>query len=141
MKIDSIKNGIVLDHITAGKSLEVYKALGLDKLDCSVAIIKNVKSNKMGKKDIIKIEGGLDLVDLDVLGFIDHNITVNIIKDGKLVEKKKLQLPQKIINVEKCKNPRCITSVEQGLDHVFYLANKDKRIYRCLYCETKVEKK
>ena len=125
MKIDSIKNGIVLDHITAGKSLEVYKALGLDKLDCSVAIIKNVKSNKMGKKDILKIDEEFAL-DFDVLGYF---------------EKKKLQLPQKIINVEKCKNPRCITSVEQGLDHVFYLANKDKRIYRCLYCETKVEKK
>ena len=127
----------------AGKlaeSLEVYKALGLDKLDCSVAIIKNVKSNKMGKKDILKIDEEFAL-DLDVLGYLDPNITVCIIKDGKLVEKKKLQLPQKIINVEKCKNPRCITSVEQGLDHVFYLANKDKRIYRCLYCETKVEKK
>ena len=132
MQIDSIKNGIVLDHITAGKSLEVYKALGLDKLDCSVAIIKNVKSNKMGKKDILKIDEEFAL-DFDVLGYLDPNITVCIIKDGKLVEK--------IINVEKCKNPRCITSVEQGLDHVFYLANKEKRIYRCLYCETKVEKK
>ena len=140
MKIDSIKNGIVLDHITAGKSLEVYKALGLDKLDCSVAIIKNVKSNKMGKKDILKIDEEFAL-DFDVLGYLEPNITVCIIKDGKLVEKKQLQLPQKIINVERCKNPRCITSVEQGLDHVFYLANKDKRIYRCLYCETKVEKK
>ena len=125
MKIDSIKNGIVLDHITAGKSLEVYKALGLDKLDCSVAIIKNVKSNKMGKKDILKIDEEFTL-DFDVLGYLDPNITVCIIKDGKLVEKK---------------NPRCITSVEQGLDHVFYLANEEKRIYRCLYCETKVEKK
>ena len=139
---DQVQNGrfMRMDHITAGKSLEVYKALGLDKLDCSVAIIKNVKSNKMGKKDILKIDEEFAL-DFDVLGYLDPNITVCIIKDGKLVEKKKLQLPQKIINVEKCKNPRCITSVEQGLDHVFYLANKDKRIYRCLYCETKVEKK
>ena len=121
MKIDSIKNGIVLDHITAGKSLEVYKALGLDKLDCSVAIIKNVKSNKIGKKDILKIDEEFTL-DLDVLGYLDPNITVCIIKNGELVEKKKLQLPKKIINVERCKNPRCITSTEQGLDHVFYLA-------------------
>ena len=134
MKIDSIKNGIVLDHITAGKSLEVYKALGLDKLDCSVAIIKNVKSNKMGKKDILKIDEEFTLD-------LDPNITVCIIKNGELVEKKKLQLPKKIFNVERCKNPRCITSTEQGLDHVFYLANEEKRIYRCLYCETKVEKK
>ena len=139
MKIDSIKNGIVLDHIRAGKSLEVYTALGLDKLDCSVAIIKNVKSNKMGKKDILKIDEEFTL-DLDVLGYLDPNITVCIIKNGELVEKKKLQLPKKIINVERCKNPRCITSTEQGLEHVFYLANEEKRIYRCLYCETKVEK-
>ena len=137
MKIDSIKNGIVLDHIRAGKSLEVYKALGLDKLDCSVAIIKNVKSNKMGKKDIIKIEGGLDLVDLDVLGFIDHNITVNIIKDGKIVEKKRLSLPKKITNVIKCKNPRCITSIEQELKHIFILTDEENQVYRCKYCEEK----
>ena len=137
MKIDSIKNGIVLDHITAGKSLEVYKALGLDKLDWSVAIIKNVKSNKMGKKDIIKIEGGLDLVDLDVLGFIDHNITVNIIKDGKIVEKKRLSLPKKITNVIKCKNPRCITSIEQELKHIFILTDEENQVYRCKYCEEK----
>ncbi len=139
MKIDSIKNGIVLDHITAGKSLEVYKALGLDKLDCSVAIIKNVKSNKMGKKDIIKIEGGLDLVDLDVLGFIDHNITVNIIKDGKIVEKKRLSLPKKITNVIKCKNPRCITSIEQELKHIFILTDEENQVYRCKYCEEKYD--
>ena len=140
MKIDSIKNGIVLDHITAGKSLEVYKALGLDKLDCSVAIIKNVKSNKIGKKDILKIDEEFTL-DLDVLGYIDPNITVSIIKNGETVEKKKLQLPEKIINVAKCKNPRCITSVERDLDQVFYLANREKRIYRCYYCESKAEKK
>ena len=140
MKIDSIVNGIVLDHITAGKSMEVYNALSLEKLDCSVAIIKNVKSNKMGKKDIIKIADEFE-VDLDVLGYIDPNITVSIIKDGKTTEKKKLKLPKKIVNVEKCKNPRCITSVEQELDHVFYLANEEKHLYSCLYCETKVSKK
>ena len=139
MKIDIIINGIVLDHIRAGNAMKVYEALGLDKLDCSVAIIKNVKSNKMGRKDILKIDNELK-IDLDVLGYLDPNITVCIIKEGKLVEKKKLKLPQKIINIEKCKNPRCITSVEQDLDHVFYLANEKKHIYRCLYCETKVEK-
>ena len=139
MKIDSIINGIVLDHIRAGNAMKVYEALGLDKLDCSVAIIKNVKSNKMGRKDILKIDNELK-IDLDVLGYLDPNITVCIIKEGKLVEKKKLKLPQKIINIEKCKNPRCITSVEQDLYHVFYLANEKKHIYRCLYCETKVEK-
>ena len=139
MKIDSIINGIVLDHISAGNAMKGYEALGLDKLDCSVAIIKNVKSNKMGRKDILKIDNELK-IDLDVLGYLDPNITVCIIKEGKLVEKKKLKLPQKIINIEKCKNPRCITSVEQDLDHVFYLANEKKHIYRCLYCETKVEK-
>lgn len=140
MKIDSIINGIVLDHITAGKAMEVYEALGLDDLDCSVAIIKNVKSTKMGKKDILKIDNDFE-VDLDVLGYIDPNITVSIIKDGKTVEKKKLQLPKKIINIEKCKNPRCITSVEQDLDQVFYLANEKEHIYRCMYCESRVEKK
>lgn len=139
MNIDSIKNGIVLDHITAGNALAVYEALELDKLDCSVAIIKNVKSNKMGKKDILKIDSEYE-VDLDVLGYIDHNITVSIIKDGQTVEKKKLQLPKQISNVEKCKNPRCITSIEQDLDQVFYLANEKERIYRCIYCESKVEK-
>lgn len=140
MKIDSIINGIVLDHISAGNAMKVYEALGLDKLDCSVAIIKNVKSNKMGKKDILKIDSELK-IDFDVLGYLDPNITVCIIKDGILIEKKKLKLPKKIINIEKCKNPRCITSVEQELDHVFYLANEKKHIYRCLYCETKVENK
>lgn len=139
MKIDSIKNGIVLDHISAGNAMKVYDALGLEKLDCSVAIIKNVKSNKMGKKDILKIDNELT-IDFDVLGYLDPNITVCIIKDGILIEKKKLKLPKKIINIEKCKNPRCITSLEQDLDHVFYLANKKKHIYRCLYCETKVSK-
>jgi len=140
MKIDSIINGIVLDHITAGKAMVVYEALGLDDLDCSVAIIKNVKSTKMGKKDILKIDNDFK-IDLDVLGYLDPNITVSIIRDGKTVEKKKLKLPKKIINVEKCKNPRCITSVEQDLDQIFYLANEEEHIYRCMYCESRVEKK
>ncbi len=139
MKIDSIVNGIVLDHISAGSVMRVYKALKLDKLDCSIAIIKNVKSTKMGTKDILKIDNDFE-VDLDVLGYIDHNITVCIIRDGKTVEKRKLTLPQKIVNVEHCKNPRCITSIETELDHVFTLANEKERIYRCLYCETKVSK-
>lgn len=140
MKIDSIKNGIVLDHISAGNAMKVYDALGLDKLDCSVAIIKNVKSNKMGKKDILKIDNELT-IDFEVLGYLDPNITVCIIKDGNLIEKKKLKLPKKIVNIEKCKNPRCITSVEPDLDHIFYLANEKKRIYRCMYCESKAEHK
>lgn len=140
MKIDSIKNGIVLDHISAGNAMKVYDALSLDKLDCSVAIIKNVKSNKMGKKDILKIDNELT-IDFEVLGYLDPNITVCIIKNGNLIEKKKLKLPQKIVNIEKCKNPRCITSVEPDLDHIFYLANEKKRIYRCMYCESKAEHK
>jgi aspartate carbamoyltransferase regulatory subunit len=139
MKVDSIVNGIVLDHITAGKVMEVYDALKLDKLDCTVAILKNVSSNKMGKKDILKIDNDFD-IDLDVLGYIDHNITVSYIKDGKTAEKKHLALPERIINVEKCKNPRCITSVERGLVQEFYLANREKQIYRCIYCDTKVTK-
>ena len=137
LTIGKIKEGFVLDHIAAGKSMEIYKYLKLDKLDCCVAIIKNAKSNKQGKKDIIKIEGGLDLVDLDVLGFIDHNITVNIIKDGKIVEKKRLSLPKKITNVIKCKNPRCITSIEQELKHIFILTDEENQVYRCKYCEEK----
>lgn len=140
MRIDSIKNGIVIDHIAAGKAMEVYEALELGKLNCQVAIIMNCRSNKMGKKDIIKIDNDFD-VDLDVLGYIDPNITVSIIKEGVTVEKKKLQLPEKIINVVKCKNPRCITSVEKDLNQVFYLANREKRIYRCYYCDSRAEKK
>ena len=141
LNIDSIQNGIVIDHIQAGKGMRIYELLELDKLDCCVALIKNARSSKMGKKDIIKIEGGLDLVDLDVLGFIDHNITVNIIKDGKIVEKKRLSLPKKITNVIKCKNPRCITSIEQELEHVFVLTDSEKEVYRCKYCEEKYDRK
>ncbi len=139
MKIDSIINGIVLDHISAGKAMRVYDALGLDTMDCSVAIIKNVKSNKMGKKDIVKIDNMFEL-DLDVLGYIDPNITICIIKEGKTIEKRKLTLPQKIRNIEVCKNPRCITSIEQELEQVFYLADEEKKIYRCQYCEQKLKR-
>ncbi len=137
LNVGQLNEGFVLDHIQAGKSMEIYKYLGLDKLDCCVAIIKNARSNKMGKKDIIKIEGGLDVVDLDILGFIDYNITVNIIKDGNIVDKKVLKLPKRVTNVIKCKNPRCITSIEQELPHVFLLTDEDKQIYRCQYCEEK----
>ena len=135
MKIDSIQSGIVLDHIKAGKSMQIYKYLGLDDLDCSVAIIKNASSNKMGKKDIIKIADNMDL-NLDVLGYIDPDITVCYIRDGKIVEKKHLELPEKIVNIVHCKNPRCITSVEQEIVHSFRLADPEKRIYRCVYCDT-----
>ena len=137
LNVGSLKEGFVLDHIKAGKSMEIYKYLGLDKLDCQVAIIKNAKSNKMGRKDIIKIECPIDVIDLDILGFIDHNITVNIIKDDKIIEKKALKLPEKITNVIKCKNPRCITSIENQLDHVFVLTDPEKVVYRCQYCEEK----
>ena len=139
MIIDSIQNGIVIDHISAGKAMELYRILGLDKLDCTVAIIKNARSNKLGKKDILKVECDIDMLDLDVLAFIDHNITVNVIKDGKIVSKKELQLPKEIRNVIHCKNPRCITSIEQGLPHVFVLADEEKEIYRCKYCEEKYD--
>ena len=134
MKIDSIQNGIVLDHITAGKALQVYNDLELNKLDCSIAILQNVKSSKMGKKDILKIDQEYD-VNLDVLGYIDPDITVSIIKDGQTIEKKKLALPMKLVNVKKCKNPRCITSVEQGIPHIFKLTYSKNRVYRCIYCE------
>ena len=139
LKVDSIEKGIVLDHIKAGKAMQIYKYLNLDNLDCSVAIIKNVKSNKLGAKDIIKINDNID-INLDVLGYIDPNITVNIIEDNKTVEKKCLELPEKIVNVAKCKNPRCITSIEQELEQVFKLADKENGIYRCLYCDQKAGK-
>ena len=136
MNIDSIQNGVVLDHIQAGKSMDIYRYLHLDQLDCSVAIIKNVRSGRMGKKDIIKIDSPME-VDLDVLGYIDPNITVNIIENDVTVEKKRLELPEKIVNVVKCKNPRCITSTEQELDHVFKLADRESGVYRCIYCDQK----
>ena len=137
LNISGIKEGVVLDHIQAGKSMEIYKYLGLGKLDCTVAIIKNARSSKMGRKDIIKIEGLLNSLDLDILGYIDHNITVNIIKDNKIVEKRELKLPKKLVNVIHCKNPRCITSTEQELPHFFYLADPEKEVYRCQYCDEK----
>ena len=131
LNVGKIEEGFVLDHIQAGRSMEIYKYLHLDKLDCCVAIIKNAKSNKMGKKDIMKIECPIDFMDLDILGFIDHNITVNIIKNSQVVDKKALSLPKKITNVIRCKNPRCITSIEQELDHVFVLTDPENEIYRC----------
>ena len=137
LNISGLTEGIVLDHIQAGKSMDIYFKLGLDRLDCQIAIIKNAKSRKMGKKDIIKIDGGLNLVILDVLGYIDHKITINIIKDGEIVEKKRVKLPKIITNVISCKNPRCITSIEQELPHIFYLADPKKEIYRCQYCDEK----
>ena len=137
LTVGSISEGFVLDHIQAGKSMDIYKYLNLDKLDCCVAIIKNAKSNKMGKKDIMKIECPIDFMDLDVLAFIDHSITINIIKVQKIVEKKALHLPKQIRNVIHCRNPRCITSIEQGLEHVFILTDEEKEIYRCKYCEEK----
>jgi aspartate carbamoyltransferase regulatory subunit len=139
MKIDSIKNGIVLDHITAGKSMKIYKNLGLDDVDCSVAIIKNVKSEKMGKKDIIKMDDYFE-INLDAIGYVDPNVTVCIIEDGKISKKYKVELPKRLINIAACKNPRCITSAERDLDQVFLLTDKENRIYRCQYCESKLKK-
>ena len=121
--------------------MDIYHYLRLDKLDCCVAIIKNARSNKMGKKDIMKIECPIDIIDLDILGFIDHNITINIIQNDKVVEKKRLELPKEITNVIKCKNPRCITSIEQELEHVFVLTDSEKEVYRCKYCEEKYDRK
>lgn len=141
LNVGSLNEGVVLDHIKAGKSMDIYKYLGLDKLDCQVAIIKNAKSSKMGRKDIIKIEGSLDLINLDILGYVDHNITVNIIDNGEIIDKKKLTLPKIIKNVLKCKNPRCITSIEQELDHIFVLTDEEKQMYRCKYCEEKYNTK
>lgn len=141
LNVGSISEGFVLDHIEAGKSMDIYKYLHLDKLDCCVAIIKNAKSSKMGKKDIIKIECPIDFMDLDILGFIDHNITINIIENEKIVEKKELRLPKEIRNVIHCKNPRCITSIEQGLDQVFVLTDEENQVYRCKYCEEKYRRR
>ena len=137
LNVGKIEEGFVLDHIQAGQSLSIYEHLQLDKLDCTVAIIKNARSEKMGKKDILKVECGIDMLELDVLAFINHNITVNVIKNGEIVEKKELVLPQQIKNVIKCHNPRCITSIEQELPHIFILADPEKEVYRCKYCEEK----
>ncbi len=140
LSVGAIKEGYVLDHIKAGTSLSIYHDMKLDELDCPVAVIMNAHSEKMGKKDILKIECDPSLINLDILGFLDHNITVNLIKDEKIVEKRTLQLPLEIRNVLKCKNPRCISSIEQELEQVFYLADPEKEIYRCKYCETKYKR-
>ncbi len=137
LNVGALTEGFVLDHIQAGCSLSIYHDLKLDQLDCCVAIIKNARSNKMGKKDILKVECDINTLNLDILAFIDHNITVNVIKDGEIVDKKELVLPREIHNVIRCKNPRCITSIEQGLPHIFVLADEEKEIYRCKYCEEK----
>ena len=140
MNIDSIKNGIVIDHITAGLGMQLYRLLSLDELDCTVALIKNVSSNKMGKKDIIKIDAAIDL-NMDILGYVDENVTVNIIRGGELVEKKRIALPERLTNVIFCKNPRCITSTEQEIPQVFTLTDKEERVYRCMYCESRAKGK
>lgn len=139
LNISGIHEGFVLDNIKAGMCMQIYNDLKLDKLDCTVAIIKNAKSSKMGKKDIIKVECPIEALDLDILGFIDHNITVNVIKGDKIVDKMELKLPKQVTNVIKCKNPRCITSIEQELDQIFVLTDEEKEIYRCKYCEEKYE--
>lgn len=136
MNIEPIQNGVVIDHIEAGRAMQLYKLLNLGSLDASVALIKNVPSKKMGKKDIIKIDAAIDL-DFDVIGFVDPSATVVIIRNGELVEKRSIALPEKLTNVIFCKNPRCITSVEQEIDHIFKLSDPDKKEYRCIYCETK----
>lgn len=134
LNIGGLNEGIVMDHIHAGGAMEIYNYLQLEKLDCSVAIIKNAKSNKMGRKDIIKIDGPIDL-DFDMLAVLDKNITIDVIKDGVIIEKRKLNMPEHVTNIIKCKNPRCITSVEQELPHKFKLTNREKGVYRCEYCE------
>lgn len=138
MKIDSISNGIVIDHITAGRGMMLYELLGLDKLDCSVAIIKNVSSGKLSKKDIIKIDADIPL-SFDVIGYVDPGITVNVIKNEQIVEKRTIDIPEKLTNVITCKNPRCITTVEHGIDQVFKLVDRQNKIYRCIYCEAKAK--
>ena len=136
MNIDSIRNGVVIDHITAGGGMKLYHLLGLDELDCSIALIRNVASKKMGRKDIIKIDAAIS-INLDVIGYVDPDATVNIIRDGKLVEKKSIPMPEQLVNVIQCKNPRCITTCEQELDHVVRLTDRENKVYRCIYCETK----
>ena len=139
MIIGQIKDGLVLDHITAGKAMTIYNILKLDELDCTVAMIKNADSPKLGKKDILKISTLLDM-DLDVLGYLDPSITVNVIRDGKVAERRKLALPERVVGVIKCKNPRCITSVEQEIVHEFKLTDANKKVYRCIYCEHEAKK-
>ena len=136
MNIDSIQNGVVIDHITAGGGMKLYHLLGLDTIDCSVALIRNVPSKKMGRKDIIKIDADIP-VNLDVIGYVDPEATVNLIRGGELVEKKSIEMPLQLVNVIKCKNPRCITSAESNLEQVFTLTDREEKIYRCIYCEAK----
>ena len=136
LNISGLNQGVVIDHIQAGGAMKIYEYLNMDKLDCQVAIIKNAKSNKMGRKDIIKIEGPIQ-IDLNVLGILDHNITINIIENDKIVRKHTLELPDEVTNIIRCKNPRCITSIEQELPHKFKLTDRKNRIYRCIYCESK----
>ncbi len=138
MNVDSIRNGYVIDHITAGSGMKLYELLGLDALDVSIAIIKNVNSRKMGKKDIIKIDADIP-IDLDIIGFVDPGATVNIIKDDKLVDKKTIEMPETLHGVIRCKNPRCITSTEQELPQTFRLTDREHKVYRCIYCETKAQ--
>ena len=138
MIIGQIKDGIVLDHISAGNGMVLYNFLGLANLDCQVALIQNADSPKMGKKDIIKVDRVIDL-NFEALGYVDPGVTVNIIKDGKLAKRQSINVPERIENIIKCKNPRCITTVEQELDHIFKLADKENRVYRCIYCESKAE--
>ena len=138
MVIDAISNGIVLDHIRAGRSMQLYQILKLDKLQCSVAVLKNVTSRKMGRKDIIKIDEIIDL-DFAVLGYVDPGITVSIVRDGKLDRKFSVELPERVVNVIRCKNPRCITSTEQELPHIFKLTDRENRVYRCIYCESRAK--
>lgn len=141
LNISGIHEGYVLDHIKAGMSLKIYHDLKLDESDYTIAIIMNAESRKMGKKDIIKVECPPDAIDLDILGYIDHNITVNVIREDEIVDKLKLKLPKQVKNVIRCKNPRCITSIEQGLDQIFILADESKELYRCKYCEEKYHRK
>ena len=141
LNIGAIKEGFVLDHIKSGKAMTIYHDLHLDRLDCTVAIIKNARSNKMGRKDIIKVECSVDFLDIDVLGFIDHNITINVIKDEKIIEKRSLKLPKRIRDIIKCRNPRCISTIEQGIRQEFILTDEKNEIYRCKYCEEVYDRK
>lgn len=136
MTIDSIQNGVVIDHIPAGRAMALYQHLNLEQADCSVAILKNVPSQRLGRKDIIKIDDGMD-IDWDVLGYIAPDCTVNVIRDGVISEKRHLALPEKLVNVIRCRNPRCITTIEQELPHIFKLTGGKKRVYRCIYCESR----
>lgn len=139
MTVDTIKNGIVLDHITAGRGMDIYKFLGLEHLKCTVALLQNVPSRELGRKDIIKVDSELEF-NIDMIGYIDPGVTVNVVKNGVITEKKHLELPKRMVNVLKCSNPRCITTVEPEIDHIFKLTDKEKGTYRCIYCESKAKK-